>query len=58
MRRLLTDSGQIRYAERPLQMNEELLAMLRQRVAARYYDRPEVIEVIAQAILRSRELCI
>jgi hypothetical protein len=35
-------------------MSEELLALLRQRVAAQYYDQPQVIDVIARAILISR----
>jgi hypothetical protein len=37
-------------------MSEELLALLRQRVAAQYYDQPQVIDVIARAILISRGL--
>ena len=37
-------------------MSEELLALLRQRVAAQYYDQPQVIDVIARAILMSRGL--
>jgi hypothetical protein len=37
-------------------MSEELLAVLRQRVAAQYYDQPQVIDVIARAILISRGL--
>ncbi len=37
-------------------MSEELLAVLRQRVAAQYYDQPHVIDVIARAILISRGL--
>ena len=35
-------------------MSEDLIAALKQRVASNYYDRPEVIEVIARAILHSR----
>lgn len=35
-------------------MTEELLAILKQRVASQYYDRPEVVEIIARAILYSR----
>lgn len=35
-------------------MSDELLALLRQRVAAQYYDQPQVIDVIARAILISR----
>jgi hypothetical protein len=38
----------------PIHMTEELLEQLRQRVASQYYDRPEVIEIIARAILHSR----
>jgi hypothetical protein len=37
-------------------MSDELLALLRQRVAAQYYDQPQVIDVIARAILMSRGL--
>jgi hypothetical protein len=32
-------------------MSPELLALLRQRVANRYYDQPHVIERIARAML-------
>lgn len=35
-------------------MNEELLELLRHRVSSQFYDRPEVIEIIARAILHSR----
>jgi hypothetical protein len=35
-------------------MTEELLRVLRERVSSQYYDRPEVIEIIARAILYSR----
>jgi len=35
-------------------LTEEILAALRQRVDSSYYNRPEVIEVIARAILCSR----
>jgi hypothetical protein len=35
-------------------MSEELVAALKQRVASNYYDRPEVVEIIARAILHSR----
>jgi hypothetical protein len=34
-------------------LSDEILAALRQRIDSRYYDRPEVIEVIARAILYS-----
>ena len=37
-------------------MSDELIAALRQRVQDRYYDQPQVIEIIAQAILHSRGL--
>lgn len=37
-------------------MSDELITLLRQRVEARYYDRPDVIELIARAILHSRGL--
>jgi hypothetical protein len=35
-------------------MSEELITALKQRVASNYYDRPEVVEIIARAILHSR----
>jgi hypothetical protein len=38
----------------PLVMTEELLSILRERVASQYYNRPEVVEIIARAILYSR----
>ena len=38
----------------PLVMTEELLRVLRERVASQYYNRPEVVEIIARAILYSR----
>lgn len=37
-------------------MSDELIVQLRQRVEARYYDRLDVIEMIALAILHSRGL--
>lgn len=37
-------------------MTEALIALLRHRIAAQYYDQPQVLEVIARAILHSREL--
>jgi hypothetical protein len=53
---LRNDSGPVRYADRSIQMSDEFLRILRERLAAQYYDRPEIIEVIARAILRSRDL--
>ena len=35
-------------------LSDELIAALRQRVAQDYYGRPEVIEIVARAILNSR----
>jgi hypothetical protein len=35
-------------------LSDELIAALRQKVDSRYYDRPEIIEIIARAILVSR----
>jgi hypothetical protein len=40
----------------PFLMSEELIGILRQRVADQYYDQPHVIDVIARAILNSRGL--
>jgi hypothetical protein len=37
-------------------MSDELIDLLRQRVASRYYDQPEIIDLIARAILNSRGL--
>ena len=37
-------------------MTDELIVLLRQRVASQYYDQPKVIEVIARALLHSRGL--
>lgn len=39
-------------------MSEELIAHLRERVESRYYDQPRVIEIVARAILRSRDIYI
>ena len=43
-------------AKRPKQreqdMSEQMLALYRDRVATRYYERPEVIDAVARAILR------
>lgn len=38
----------------PIRMTDELLELLRRRVASQYYDHPEVVEIIARAILHSR----
>jgi hypothetical protein len=35
-------------------VTDELLELLRQRVASQYYNRPEVVEIIARALLYSR----
>lgn len=45
---LVTDRG------RNVMMSEELLTLLRQRVASQYYDQPQVVDIIARAILNSR----
>jgi hypothetical protein len=37
-----------------IRMTDELIELLRRRVSSHHYDRPEVIEVIARAILHSR----
>jgi hypothetical protein len=39
-----------------LLMSQELIELLRQRVAGQYYDQPHVIDIIARAILISRGL--
>jgi hypothetical protein len=33
-------------------MSQSLLVLLRERVASRYYERPEVLDIVARAILR------
>jgi len=47
-------NGPITYVDTCVWMSEELIALLRQRIATRYYDQPQVIDVIARAILHSR----
>ncbi len=50
----LTPKDTSRFGATGFRLSEELIASLRQRVDSRYYDRPEVIDVIARAILCSR----
>jgi hypothetical protein len=40
--------------EEHARMSEELVALLRQRVATRYYDQPHVVDAIARALLSAR----
>ena len=35
-------------------MSEELVALLRHRVATRYYDQPQVVDAIARGLLRGK----
>jgi hypothetical protein len=42
--------------EGTFRMSEELIELLRQRIESRYYDQPQVIDVLARAILHSRGL--
>jgi hypothetical protein len=49
-----TKTGVERQGESP--MTEELIALLRYRVATRYYDQPRVIDAVARAILKSQDL--
>jgi hypothetical protein len=37
------------------QMSGELLTLLRQRVATRFYDQPQVIDRIARALIQNHE---
>jgi hypothetical protein len=37
-------------------LSDDLLAILRERVASQYYNQPHVIDVIARAILNSRDI--
>jgi hypothetical protein len=53
---ILSDRAPTTKPQSELQLSDELIALLRSRVAARYYDQPEVIELIARAILHSRGL--
>ena len=50
----MTQATLVANRQGPIRMTEELLELLRQRVASQYYNRPEVIEIIARAILHSR----
>lgn len=36
----------------PPKMSAELIALLRHRVATRFYDKPQVIDAIARAMLK------
>lgn len=49
-----TKTGVERQGESP--MTDELIALLRYRVATRYYDQPRVIDAVARAILKSQDL--
>ena len=37
-------------------MSDDLLALLRYRIATRFYDQPQVVDRIARAILRGGHL--
>jgi len=50
------ETGVKHQSEGTFRMSDELLEVLRQRVAASYYDQPHVIDMIARAILHSRGL--
>ena len=39
---------------RSLVLTDELIRVLRQRIESQYYDKPEIVEIIARAILYSR----
>jgi hypothetical protein len=53
MREVVT-TPDIRGQDPMAQLTAELVEMLRQRVDSRYYDQPQVLEVIARALLHSR----
>jgi hypothetical protein len=54
---VVNTNGQIAISNnRPIRISDELIALLRERVASQYYDHPEVVEVVARAILLSREI--
>lgn len=40
----------------PFRMSDELLRQLRERVASQYYDQPQIIDLIARAILHAHGL--
>lgn len=40
------------YGKGQVPMTEELVALLRNRVAGRFYDQPQVIDIVARAVLR------
>jgi hypothetical protein len=42
----------------PFLMSDELIELLRERVAQQHYDQPQIVDVIARAILNSRGLYI
>lgn len=50
MRHKPLTTGPVRKSQFP--MTDELVAFLRHRVATRFYDQPQVIDVVARAILR------
>jgi hypothetical protein len=50
----MSSMGQAYTSPEQHRMTAELVALLRQRVASQYYDQPQVLEVIARAILHSR----
>lgn len=50
----LVTTDDIRKKDRMARMTEELVALLRHRIDARYYDQPQVLEIIARALLHSR----
>ena len=43
-----------RFGATGFRLSEELIESLRKKVEQQYYDRPEVLEVLARAILCSR----
>ena len=49
MSKALPTPGPVRKGQSP--MTEELVAQLRDRIATRYYEQPQVIDAMARAIL-------
>ena len=37
-------------------MKEELVALLRHRVATRYYEQPQVVDRLARTLIKEREV--
>jgi hypothetical protein len=54
MNDLETNAERVRKGESP--MKEDLVALLRYRVATRYYEQPQVIDRLARALIEGRHV--